>query len=54
MSDLEVFAMRLTVEFMSIDIENSIFKEISKAQIPNLIERSQFNKSRRKLFLFLE
>ena len=41
-------------EFMSIDSENSLFKEINKQQIPNLIERSQFSKRRRKLFLFSE
>lgn len=54
MSDLEVIAMSLTAEFMSIDSENSLFKEIKKQQIPNLIERSQFNKRKRKLFFFLE
>lgn len=54
MSDLEVVALSLTAEFMSIDSENSLFKEINKQQIPNLIDRSQFNKRRRKLFLFLE
>jgi hypothetical protein len=54
MSDLEIVALSLTAEFMSIDSENSLFKEINNQQIPNLIERSQFNKRRRKLFLFLE
>ena len=54
MSDLEVVALSLTAEFMSVDSENSLFKEINKQQIPNLIERSQFNKRRRKLFFFLE
>lgn len=54
MSDLEVVALSLTAEFMSIDSENSLFKEINREQIPNLIERSQFNKRRRKLFFFLE
>lgn len=54
MSDLEVIALSLTAEFMSIDSENSLFKKINKQQIPNLIERSQFNKRRRKLFFFLE
>jgi len=54
MSDLEIVALSLTAEFMSIDSENSLFKEINKQQIPNLIERSQFNKRRRKLFFFLE
>jgi len=54
MSDLEVVAMSLTAEFMSIDSENSLFKQITNAEIPNLIERSQFNKRRKKLFLFSE
>jgi hypothetical protein len=53
-SDLEVIAPGLTAEFMSIDSENSLFKEINKQQIPNLIERSQFNKRIRKLFFFFE
>ena len=54
MTDLEVVALSLTAEFMSIDSENSLFKQINQVEIPNLIERSQFNKRRRKLFLFLE
>lgn len=54
MSDLEVVALSLTAEFMSIDSENSLFKQINQAEIPNLIERSQFNKRIRKLFLFSE
>lgn len=53
-SDLEVVALSLTAEFMSIDSENSLFKQINQVEIPNLIERSQFNKRRRKLFLFSE
>ena len=54
MSDLEVVALSLTAEFMSIDSENSLFKQLNQTEIPNLIERSQFNKRRRKLFLFSE
>jgi hypothetical protein len=54
MTDLEVVALSLTAEFMSIDSENSLFKQISLCEIPNLIERSQFNKRRKKLFLFSE
>ena len=54
MSDLEVVALSLTAEFMSIDSKNSLFKQLSSNEIPNLIERSQFNKRRRKLFLFSE
>ena len=54
MSDLEIIALSLTAEFMSIDSENSLFKQLNNNQILNLIERSQFNKRRRKLFLFSE
>ncbi|MBS7234276.1 IS982 family transposase [Flavobacterium psychroterrae] len=54
MSDLEIVALSLTAEFMSIDSENSLFKQISSNEIFNLIDRSQFNKRRRKLFLFSE
>lgn len=50
----KVVALSLTAKFMSIDSKNSLFKEINSEQISNLIERSQFNKRRRKLFLFLE
>ena len=53
MSDLEVIALSLTAEFMSIDSENSLFNQLKNGQISNLIERSQFNKRRRKLFFIL-
>jgi hypothetical protein len=54
MTDLEVVALSFTAEFMSIDSENSLFKQLTPSEIPNLIERSQFNKRRKKLFLFSE
>ena len=50
MADIEVVALSLTAEFMSIDSENDLFRQLNKLGIPNLIERSQFNKRRRKLF----
>ena len=52
MSDLDIVALSLTDEFMSIDSENSFFKQINTNKIPNIIELSQFNTRRRKLFLF--
>jgi len=42
-SDIEVVALSLTAEFMSIDSENSLFKQLLPGEISNLIERSQFN-----------
>ena len=54
MADIEVVALSLTAEFMSIDSENDLFRQVTNVEIPNLIERSQFNKRRRKLFGFSE
>ena len=53
-SDLEVVTLSLTAEFMSIDSENLLFKQLLPCEIPNLIERSQLSKRRKKLFLFSE
>ena len=50
MSDIEVVALSLTAEYMSIDSENALFNQLQGDQIYNLIERSQFNKRRRRLF----
>ena len=52
MSDLEVVTLSFTAEFMSIDSKNSLLKLVDVSHIPNLIERNQFHKRRRKLFLF--
>jgi hypothetical protein len=53
MSDIEVVALSLTAEFMSIDSKNSLFKQLLPGEISNLIERSQFNKKTKKaIFVF--
>jgi hypothetical protein len=54
MTDLEVVALSFTAEYMSIDSENSLFRQINLMDLPNLIERSQYNKRRRNLFGFTE
>lgn len=50
MSDIEVVALSLTAEYMSINSEDDLFKQLVNSSILNLIELSQFNKRRRKLF----
>jgi hypothetical protein len=50
----EVIDISLTSEFMSIESENSFFNQLQNRQISNLIERSQYNKRRKKLFHFAE
>lgn len=52
MSDIEVVALSLTAEYMSIYSENNLFKQLFNTTIPNLIERRQFNKRTRILFEF--
>ena len=50
MSDIEVVALSLTAEYMSKGSENDLFKKLKGCAIINLIERSQYNKRRKKLF----
>ncbi|OYU82472.1 MAG: IS982 family transposase, partial [Flavobacterium sp. BFFFF2] len=38
MTDIEVVALSLTAEYMSIDSENNLFKQLANTSIPNLIE----------------
>ena len=54
MTDIEVVALSLTAEYMSIDSENTLFKQVKDVPIDNLIERSQFNKRRKNLFWLVE
>ena len=50
MSDIEVVALSLTAEYRSTDSENSLFRQLQSATMDNLIDRSLFNKRRRRLF----
>jgi hypothetical protein len=52
-SDLEVVALNLTAESLSIDSENLLFNKLNsdyKADFPNLISRRQYNDRRKLLF----
>lgn len=56
-SDIEVIALSLTSEALSIDSENNLFMKLNteyKRQFPNLIERSKYNIRRRRLFFKIE
>ena len=48
-SDLEVIALSLTAETMSIDSENYLFMQLApyKSSFPNMISRRQFNDRRK-------
>lgn len=49
MSDLELISLSLTAEFMSIDSENDLFRNLPKS-FSSKIERSVYNRKRRNLF----
>jgi hypothetical protein len=56
-SDVEVIALTLTAEYLSIDSENQLFKKIHAdyaAAFPTLHTRPQFNRRKRALFPLLE
>ncbi len=57
MSDLEVIALTLTSEYLSIDSENYLFKKLRSCHhqdFPQLIDRSQFNKRKKNLFFYID
>ena len=56
-SDVEVVALTLTAEYLSIDSENLLFKKIKAdyaMAFPTLHSRPQFNRRRRALFALIE
>ena len=53
MSDLEVVCLSLVGEYLGIDSENDMFRKLPP-RFTDLIDRSVFNRRRRKLFLHME
>ena len=54
LSNIELIAMNLTAEYMSIDSECQLFRTISGSYLEDLIERSVYNRRKRKLFSLTE
>lgn len=54
MSNIELVAMNLTAEYMGIDSECQLFRVIQGSKISELIERSVYNRRRRRLFNLIE
>lgn len=54
LSDLELISLILLAEFKSIDSEDQLFREIKGFEIESKIERSVYNRRKRKLFPFIE
>lgn len=53
LSDLELIALCLTAEYLGIDSENDLFRKLPTL-IASMIERSVYNRRRRKLAPYLE
>ena len=49
LSDIELIAMDLTSEYMSIDSERALFRKLSADLLPK-VERSVYNRRKRRLF----
>ncbi|MCP4080800.1 MAG: IS982 family transposase [Planctomycetaceae bacterium] len=54
LSNIELIAMNLTSEYMSIDSECQLFRVVSNTYLDGLIERSVYNRRKRKLFSLIE
>lgn len=52
--DLELISLIILAEFRSIDSECQLFREIKGLEIESKIERSVYNRRKRKLFPFME
>ena len=54
LSDIELISLMILAEFKSIDSEHQLFREIKGFEIASRIERSVYNRRKRKLFPFME
>jgi hypothetical protein len=54
LSNLELVALDFTAEYMSIDSELQLFRAIKGTFLQDKIERSNYNKRKRKLFGYIE
>src|SRR5690606_11563835 len=54
LSNLELVCINLTAEYMSIDSECQLFRFIKSTVLQDKIERSVYNRRKRRLFEFIE
>ena len=54
LSNLELISLNLTAEYMSVNTELQLFRCLKGTYLESLIERSVYNKRRRKLFDYTE
>jgi len=54
LSDIELISLVILAEFKSNDSEHQLFRELKDTALENKIERSVYNRRKRKLFPYLE
>ena len=54
LSDIELISLIILAEFKSIDSEHQLFRELKGTLLDGKIERSVYNRRKRKLFPFIE
>ena len=54
LSNLELVSLNLTAEYMSINTELQLFRYLKGTYLESMIERSVYNKRRKKLFDYTE
>ena len=54
MTDLEIVALNITAEYSGIDSEYQLFRDLKGSYLFDKIERSVYNKRKRKLFYWME
>ena len=54
LSDIELISLMILAEFKSIDSEHQLFRDIKGFEIASRIERSVYNRRKRKLYPFME
>lgn len=54
LSDIKLISLIITAEYKSIDSEHQLFRELMGTELESKIERSVYNRRKRKLFPFIE
>jgi len=54
LSDIELIAVGLTAEYMGIDSEHQLFRNLTSTRFNNLIDRTVYNRRKRKLVSHIE
>lgn len=54
LSDIELISLIILAEFKSIDSEHQLFRELSGTKLEHKIERTVYNRRKRKLFPYIE